>query len=68
MSGKPWFKSRSMLAQVVSAASTVLTLVIGPEYGMTADQQAAVVTTIALVTNAVSAILRTVTREPIRRR
>lgn len=68
MTGKPWFKSKSVLAQAVSAVCTVLTVVVGPQFSLGADEQAAIVTVIALASNLVGAGLRLVTKEPIRRR
>lgn len=58
MDEKPWYESRSIWSGVVSALSTIATLVFGDSVGLSGEQQAAIVTGIATLAGVLAVIFR----------
>ena len=58
MDEKPWYESRAIWSGAVSAASTILTLAFGQQFGLTGEQQAAIVTGIATIAGVLAVIFR----------
>ena len=62
---KPWYESRSIWSGVVSALSTILTLAFGQQFGLSAEQQAGIVTGIATIAGVLAVVFRRTTTTTI---